>query len=43
MLYRVEDGFSHEKGDAVNTMATEQSLCALDAIRLAEEGQGLYY
>ena len=43
MIYRTDGGFSHEKGEAVNTMATEQSLCALDAIRLAEEGRTLYY
>ena len=43
MIYRTDGGFSHEKGEAVNTMATEQSLCALDAIRLAEEGGTLYY
>lgn len=41
--YMTDDGmFVHEKGSDSDIMATEQALCALDAIAAAEEGLMLY-
>ena len=42
MKYRREDGFSHMDEDTVNDMATEQSLCAVDAILLSGAGETLF-
>ena len=36
------DMFAHEEGSDSDMMATEQALCALDSLVLAEEGQMLY-
>ena len=42
--FKVSGGYSHLKGDAVNSMASEQGLCAVGAYRLYNEGKGsLYY
>ena len=42
MTFHTDKGFSHEAGDEVDIMATEQSLLALDAIRLAEDGKRIF-
>lgn len=43
MEYRVNNGgFCHLKGGKADEMATEQSLCALDAVRLAQDGKSFY-
>lgn len=42
MVFRCDRGFSHKAGDEVDMLATEQSLMALDAIRLAKEGKRIF-
>ena len=43
MTFRTEEhGFSHEAGEETNLMATEQALCALDALVLYQEGKTFY-
>lgn len=42
MVYHTEDGFSHEAGDETDIMATEQSLMALDAIKMAKDGKRIF-
>ena len=37
-----DDMFAHEEGSDSDMMATEQALCALDAVALADEGRMLY-
>ncbi len=42
MQYRLEEGFRHKDEDSVDAMATEQAMCAIDAIVLSEEGEPLF-
>ena len=42
MAFHTEEGFSHEAGDETDIMATEQSLMALDAIKLAKDGKRIF-
>ena len=42
LQYRCEGGFSHEKGDDMDVMATEQALCAIDSALLAAQGEKLF-
>lgn len=42
MTFHTEDGFSHEAGDETDIMATEQSLMALDAIKMAKDGKRIF-
>lgn len=42
MKYRFENGFRHKDEEEVNDMATEQALCALDALILSESGESLF-
>lgn len=43
MKYCCEDGgFSHKEGEDANLMASEQAMCALDALILYEDGNCLY-
>lgn len=42
MSYKTDKGFSHIKGDEVDIMATEQALMALDAVKMAKEGQRMF-
>ena len=40
--FHTDKGFSHEAGDEVDIMATEQSLMALDAIKMAKSGERIF-
>ncbi|MBR2547288.1 MAG: hypothetical protein IKF07_03750 [Eubacterium sp.] len=42
MAFHTDKGFSHEAGDEVDIMATEQSLMALDAIKMAKNGERIF-
>ena len=42
MVFRKDQGFSHEAGDEIDLMATEQSLLALDAAKLAQDGKRIF-
>ena len=42
MAYHVPGGFCHKDEDEADGMATEQALCALDAIVLATNGMSFY-
>ena len=42
MSYKTDKGFSHVKGDEVDIMATEQALMALDAVKMAKDGQRMF-
>ncbi len=42
MVYHTDGAFCHMAGDGVDLMATEQSLLALDAAKLAREGKRIF-
>ena len=42
MIYRAGDGFCHVDEAEADAMATEQALCALDALLLSEGGMSFY-
>ena len=42
MKYRVGSGFCHSDEDEVNAMATEQALCALDALLLSKSDKSFF-
>jgi len=42
MEYWTGEAFSHKKGDEINMLATEQSLMALEAVKLSQQGKSIY-
>ncbi len=42
LSYRVDKGFSHMPGDEEDVLATEQALMALDAVKMAAEGERMF-
>ena len=42
MSYRTDKGFSHIQGDEVDVLATEQALMALDAVKMAADGNRMF-
>lgn len=42
MEYWTGKAFSHKKGEKINMLATEQSLIALEAFKLAQQGKSIY-